>query len=223
MLAPAFVEGDERPGDLRAEVAEDDLGGGVDAQGGGDEIEARRLRGEAVGGEVAVGLKLAEAGLGVGGLGVVPADAEPVVEALEGELGVLFGLELEDGEAAGVVEGEQVEEGAVEAAGGGLEGGDLGVDGLGEQVRVEQGQVAAEAVFEPALGLQTVERVALAGGSTAALDELRDQVAEGGFGFRCEGGFGGAGAEGDLLDAVEAFGGGGDADAGELEAVEQEA
>lgn len=37
--APAFVEGDEGPGDAGIEVAEDDLGGGVDVEGGGDEEE----------------------------------------------------------------------------------------------------------------------------------------------------------------------------------------
>ena len=84
MLAPAFVEGKEEPGDAVGEVAEDDFCCRVEAEGGGYEVEDGVLGGEAVGGEEAVGLEGAQAGLGVGWLGVVVEDADPVVEALEG-------------------------------------------------------------------------------------------------------------------------------------------
>ena len=217
-MAPALVERDEGPGDLRAEVAENDFGGGVDAQRGGYEIEERGLGGKALAGEVAVGLELAQTGLGGGRLGVVPTHADPVVEALERELGVLFGFELEHGEPALLGDGEQVEQGAV----GGGEGGHLRVDGVGEQVGVELGEVAAKVVFEPALGLEAEEGVSFIGGRAAPLDELGDEVTERGGGFRGERGFGGTGAEGDLLDAVEGLVRCGDADARELEAVQQE-
>ncbi len=78
------------------------------------------------------------AGGGVGGLEVVAADADPVVEALQGEVEVVVGFELDDGEAAGLRavgagDGEEVEHAAV----GGGEGGDLGVDVGGVEVGVE--------------------------------------------------------------------------------------
>ena len=81
--APAFVDGDEVPGDTRGEVAEDDLGGGVDLQGGSYEVEARVFGGEVEGGEVAVALELCE-GVCVRWLAVMEADAQPVIEALKG-------------------------------------------------------------------------------------------------------------------------------------------
>ena len=79
-----------------------------------------------------------------------------------------------------------------------------------------------ELAFEPALGLEAVEEVAAVAGGGAAGAELGDERAEGGLGFGRERGFAGAGTEGDLLDAIEGFGGGADADASELEAVEEE-
>jgi hypothetical protein len=90
LLAPAFIEGKEGPVYAGSEVVEDSVGGGVDVEGGGYEIEARGFGGEADAGEVAVALELAEAktgaGGGVGGLEMVETDADPVVEALEGEV-----------------------------------------------------------------------------------------------------------------------------------------
>ncbi len=67
-------------------MAEDGLGGGVDVECGGDEVEVRGLGAEAGAGEVAV---LLEAGGGVHIAEVVLADADPVVEALEREVEVL--------------------------------------------------------------------------------------------------------------------------------------
>ncbi len=97
-------------------------------------------------------LELAEteggAGGGVGGLEVMPADADPVVEALEGEMEVVVSFELDDGEAAGLRaggagDGEEVEHAAV----GGGEGRDLGVDMVGVEVGVEGLDIAAEDGF----------------------------------------------------------------------------
>ena len=133
--APAFVEGDEGPGDAGGEMAQNDFGGGVDLKGGGYEVEAWVFRGEAQGGEVAVALELGEAGGGVGILAMMCADAEPVVETLEGELGVLRSFQLDDRET--VVregDGEEIEQAAVRGMGetvGAGDGGDLGVDEVG--------------------------------------------------------------------------------------------
>ena len=163
LLAPAFVEGYEGPGDLRAQVAEDDFGGGVDAG-------ARGLRGRGAGGsgerrwwgEVAVGLELAQAAAasgraaGCGASGRGASSRDPGGRAG----GLSSALSSRTARRPCWVTGEKVEEGAV----GGGEGGDLGVDGGGEQVRVELGEVAAEVVFEPALGLDAEKGVSLVGG-----------------------------------------------------------
>src|ERR1700738_2265584 len=176
LFAPAFVEGQERPVDAGGEVAEDGFGGGVDAQGGGDEVKAGSIGRKAETGEVTVALELAEAeggaGCRVGGLEVVPADADPVVEALQREVEVVVGFEFDDGEAAGLRaggagDGEQVEHAAV----GGGGGGGLGVEGW---------EVGAEDGFEPALGGHAVERVALVPGSATAFEKAGGEFAEGG-------------------------------------------
>lgn len=59
------------------------------------------------------------------------ADADPVVEALEGEVEVFGGFDFEDGELAGAGDGEEVEHAAVEGVAAAGEGGDFGVDGVG--------------------------------------------------------------------------------------------
>jgi len=83
LLTPAFVEGEELPVDAVGEVAEDGFGGWVDVERWSDEVEARWLRREVDAAEVAVALELAEALL-VSGLEVVMANADPIVEALQG-------------------------------------------------------------------------------------------------------------------------------------------
>lgn len=156
--APASVEGGEGPGDLRRKVAEDGFGGGVDVEGGSDEVEVRGIGGEAGVGEVAVLLEVADAG-GAGDGEMVVADADPVVEPLEGEVEVFGGFEFDDGELVGAGDGEEVEHAAVEIGAGSGEGGDFGVDGGGLEVGVEGGEVGAEGGVEPALGLGAEEGV----------------------------------------------------------------
>jgi len=231
--APAFVEGDEGPGDAWVEVAEDGFGGGMDVEGGGYEEEVRGSWGEAGVGEVAVLLEVAEAGEGArGGIGVgevVVANADPVVEALEGEVEVFGGFEFNEREAVVAGDGEEVEQAAVEVGAGAGEGGDLGVDGGGLEAGVEGGEIGAEGAFEPALG-KGAEEVVLRGvgggfggrfgrgfgGGFAAVEEVADQLAEVGLGGGDEEGFGGTEADGDLELAVEGLAGEGGADAGEL-------
>lgn len=80
-------------------------------------------------GEVAVMLEVTQAG-GVVKIGeVVVADADPIVEALEGEVEIFGGFDFDDGEVIGAGDGEEVEHATVEIAAGTGEGGDLGVDG----------------------------------------------------------------------------------------------
>ena len=224
--APALVEGDECPGNGRREVAEDGLGGGMDVERGGDEVEVGWLGTEACLGEVAVLLEVAEAGGGMDIGEVVVADADPVVEALEGVVKAFGGLELDDGQAAVAGEGEEVEHAAVEAGACAGEGGNLGVDGGGFERGVEGGEVGAKRGLKPALRLGAEERV-LCGvgvrpvGSAPPIEEMTDKVAEVGFGGREEKGFGRSGAKADLKLAVEGLSGEGGTDAGELETMEE--
>ncbi len=129
-------------------MAEDGLGGGVDVEGGGDEEEAWGLGGEAGVGEVAVLLEVADAGERTGGgLGfgeVVVTDADPVVEALEGEVEVLLGLEFDDSEVMVAGDGKEVKHAAVEVAAGAGEGGNLCVDGRGCEAGIERREIGAE-------------------------------------------------------------------------------
>ena len=165
VLAPALVDGEEVPVYAGGEVAEDDLCGGVDAEGGGDEVQAGLGGGEAEAGEVAVALEVAEGAGGVGVFCVVMADSDPVVEALEGELGIFFSFELDDCEAAFCRDGEEVKHAAICCG----EGGDLGVDVVRVKGVVQRGRVATDEAFQPAFRLQAVEDVGFGAGRVSAL------------------------------------------------------
>lgn len=116
---------------------------------------------------------------------MVPADADPVVEALQGEVEVLAGLQFQHGETAVVGDGEEVEHAAVAR----LKGGDLGVDvggvelGEGALAVGEWADVLAKCRFEPGLGRHAEERVFWRAGGVAALKETLNQVAQHGFGL----------------------------------------
>jgi hypothetical protein len=101
VFAPVLVDGDEFPGDRGSEGAEDGFVGGVDVESGGDAVEERIVGGELDAGEVTVAGDVSSA--------VKHADASPVVDGLQGQVEVVVGLELEDGETALASDGEQVE------------------------------------------------------------------------------------------------------------------
>jgi len=115
LLTPAFVEGEELPFDLWGEVAEDGFCGWVDVKGGGDEVEARWEGREFNATEVSVLVKGVAAGV-VEGLCVVVTNADPVVEALEGEVEIVVGFEFDDGEAAVGGDAEEVEQATIGGA-----------------------------------------------------------------------------------------------------------
>src|SRR5271167_307765 len=119
------------------------------AQGGGDEVEKGRRFGKLTAGEVAVADEAAVL--------LVPAHARPVVEALEREMNVLVGLQLEDGEAAIEGAGEDVDHGAV----GGGEGGNLRVDEALVEPLVDGANVADDQRFQPALGAEAIDWIAV--------------------------------------------------------------
>ena len=83
LLSPTFIERKKIPLNAWRQVTEYGFGGWVDVERWSDEVEARWLRREVDAAEVAVALELAEALL-VSGLEVVMANADPIVEALQG-------------------------------------------------------------------------------------------------------------------------------------------
>jgi len=92
-----FSEGDQFPLDLGREVAEDGFVGGMNAEGGSSEQEARGKLRDFSAGEVALPLEGGEragaliAGRGLA-VGVEGANANPVVEGLEGEVKIFVGF-----------------------------------------------------------------------------------------------------------------------------------
>lgn len=73
-VSPALIDGQQGPIDLRRKIAQDLVGGGVDAQGGGYEEQERVDGREFAAREVAELLKLAAL--------VVKPDARPIIQTL---------------------------------------------------------------------------------------------------------------------------------------------
>ena len=132
---------------------------------------------------------------------------------------VFVGLEFDDGEAAAAVEGEQIEQAAVAHG----ERGDLGVKQIAAEAGEQLGNAAAQPRLKPVLGLHAEERIGVRAVGVAAEEEAGAEVAAEGFALRGERSFVCACAEGEFVLAGEGVGGGGVVDAGELEAVEEQA
>ena len=147
------------------------------------------------------------------------ADAGPVVEGLEGEVEVVVGFELEDGEATLAGDGEEIEEGTA----GRCDRERLGVDGSIAERRVDERQIAAQDGFEPALGLEAVERIVRGGVGIAAAEEAIHEIEEEVLGGFVKESFAGACAKEDFVLAGEGAGDEAVADAGVFEAMKGEA
>jgi len=168
-VAPALVDLDHAPLDLRRDVTEKSVGGRMGAQAGSDEIEKRWRVGEFAAGEVTIAEKAA--------IELVPANADPVVEALEREVDVFVGLQFEDGEATVEGAGENVDHSAV----GRGEGGHLRVPEARIEALVDGADVTGDEGFEPTFGTEAEERIAAVATRIAAGGEASDQIAEAGF------------------------------------------
>ena len=90
--APAFGEADADDFDVARKVALKDIGGGMKAEGGRDQIDERRRRMQFESREIAVAREVS--------LRLMPANARPVVGGLEGEIDIFGGLQFQNGEAA---------------------------------------------------------------------------------------------------------------------------
>lgn len=95
-------------------------------------------------------------------------DADPIIERLHRQVLVFACLDLDDGEAAGALDGEEIEDSAIDAG----QGGHLSVDRLGEKRGIEEREVAPEDGFKPCLGIAGEQRVMRNGRIRVA--DLRD-------------------------------------------------
>lgn len=109
----------------------------MEFEGGGDEEDARRFAADDVSGEVAETFEIT-------GFEMF-ADTQPIVEGLKRELEIGGGFELDDDEAASVVDAKQIDDAAIA----GSEDGDLSIDGLGAERSVNVRGTAADERFEP--------------------------------------------------------------------------
>ena len=111
----------------------------MDAECGRDQVKHWRFVGELLSREVSKLLKFAAL--------VVPLHARPVIEPLERQVEIFVGFEFEDGEAAGLSNSEEIDHGAIARR----KRGHLRVDAISVELRVDDGDVAADDRFEPAL------------------------------------------------------------------------
>ena len=92
IFPPAFIDADERPRNAGRDIAQDSVGCGVDPQGGSDQEKQRWIRRELYSGKIPEFLELASL--------MVPADARPIIKALQGQMYVFIGFKLDDREPA---------------------------------------------------------------------------------------------------------------------------
>jgi hypothetical protein len=194
-------EGNQFPLDGGRENAQDGLVRWMDAQGRSGKDETRRQGRNVDAGEVAISLKrrpmLCTATDGLPIL-IQGADTNPVIERLQGKVQVFVGFELEDGEAARPIEGEQIEHTPVTRG----ECGNLGVEQIAAQVRQDLVDVHAEPRFEPSFRLQPEECIGVGAIWIAAKEQAREQLAAERLVVRGERRFVGSRAEGDFLFAA---------------------
>ena len=104
---------------------------------------------------------------------LVPADAGPVVEALQHQMKVVIGLQFENGETAVDGQAQHVEHGAI----GSSKGGYLRVNVSRIQALVDRAHVARDKRLQPALGTKTVKRIAVGTGRmTAGCESFNESV-----------------------------------------------
>jgi len=114
--APGFRQADPQHFELRREITQQRIGGGMKPQCRRDQIEQwwRRLKLDSR--EISVTCEFA--------LFQVAADAQPIVRGLQRKMNMLAGFQLEDGQPLGTCHGEKVEDAVFAAS----VGKDLGVD-----------------------------------------------------------------------------------------------
>ena len=154
---------------------------------------------------------------------MVPADAQPIVQALQGEMQVLIGFEFQHRQTAVAGHREQVEHAAIA----GLKSRYLGVNVRGVKLRkaalpvAERLDIAAQLRFKPCLRCHAEERVFEAAVRVPAFKQPGNQFAKQRFCIGGQRGFVGSGAEGNFADGCERVGGGGLPDAREFKTVQQ--
>ena len=91
-FAPALVDANKFPFDFGCDVAQQHVGLGMDVERWRYQLEQRLFKGELTIGEISEAGKFCAT--------VVPCYSGPVIEALQGQVDILVGLELDDRQAA---------------------------------------------------------------------------------------------------------------------------
>ena len=113
---PMLAEGNQFPLNLGREITKHGLVGGVNAQSRRSQQQSRRERRNLGACEVTLTLKSRKPA--VTALGRLPvcveyADANPIIEGLQGQMKVFIGFEFDDSETAIAVERQQIEHAAI--------------------------------------------------------------------------------------------------------------
>ena len=115
-VTPVFAECDEFPVNLGGEIAQDGEIRRMNAQGGCCQNETRGLGRNLCSGEVAFAFECRQGAVAAGGalaISIEGADANLVIESLEGEMHIFVGFEFDDDQAAIAIKGEQIEHAAI--------------------------------------------------------------------------------------------------------------
>ena len=159
LTPPVFPERDQLPFDLRGEIAEHGFVGGMNAKSGhGPEAAAAGPAETSAPGKYPWRSKaLRGRAPDCGGLPVIVQGSypDPVIEGLHGEVQVFLGFQFNDGEAGVAVEGEQIEHAAIAAG----KRRHLRIHLVAAQTRKEIFDAGPQSSFEPALGMETEQRI----------------------------------------------------------------
>lgn len=124
------------------QVVQERIGRGMDVERGRDQKEQRIGVGEFAPGKITSGSEFAA--------DMMPLNACPVVEALQGKVDVFVGLEFKHGETAFTGDGKNIQHGAI----GSRECRDLRIMVRGIEALIDGGEIAQNQRLEPALRLQ---------------------------------------------------------------------
>src|ERR1700748_314410 len=172
--APSLIERYEAPFDTRGKISQHNLRRGMNTQRWSHEIQPWRLRRQPQAAEVSVSLKLAQAGVVVRILQVMPTHAHPVIKPLQGKVKIFVGFQLDDCQSSIVGDAKKIEHPTICRS----KRGHLRVDVLRVESRIERFDVAPQHALEPALRLHTVEWVTLVASCDAPRKQSRHQISE---------------------------------------------
>src|ERR1035437_1284524 len=149
LFPPVLVDSQHFPIDLRRQITQDRVGGGMQMQGGRDQHEQRLLRRELASREIAELRKLSAA--------LVPQDTRPVIHALQGKVEIFVGFEFDDGQSRVTSYRKNVNHRSIRRG----ECGNLGIHRFRPQPSVERRKAAGDERCQAALGMHSPQRMVL--------------------------------------------------------------